>query len=113
MALLVDIRKKNDVLKHIEDITNLKPSQFDRNPVQTIDNHQQPLSKVDVIDLPIENSQIVNPQSSLVSNGNSNKMSIVHPILFMNDEDFTSTSIGTMMSWYGEASGGHKILGIL
>lgn len=29
-----------------------------------------------------------------------------HPILFLSDEDFASTTVGEMMSWYGEADGG-------
>ena len=35
----------------------------------------------------------------------------IHPILFMSESDFTSTSLGEMMSWYGEATGGDSCPG--
>lgn len=36
----------------------------------------------------------------------SNLKSDSHPILFLNEQDFLTTKISTMMSWYGESQGG-------
>lgn len=106
--LLTEIQSENAILARLLDL-NLSASNDASSVKYEATANIQPNNK-DTKGNDISKQHETSDTTAISKNINI-AQSKIHPILFMDDDDFISTPLGDMMSWYGEAEGGGTCAG--